>query len=82
MSRVAVRRCRVIFPVPRTKALARRAPWIGEWVAEVVGFPRLAHDDRADAAAMALRRVRGRVEPYRAVLAPRRVVDGDEPGVR
>ena len=57
------------------------APWVTAWVAEVVGFPQRAHDDRADAAAMALQRLRGGVEPYRAVLAPRRAVDGDEPGV-
>jgi hypothetical protein len=41
------------------------APWLTEWVAEVAGFPHLAHDDRADALAMALQRLRGTVEPYR-----------------
>jgi predicted phage terminase large subunit-like protein len=37
-----------------------RAPWVREWVTELIGFPHLAHDDRCDAAAMALLRLKQR----------------------
>ena len=47
---------------------AERAPWVKEWVAELVGFPQLPHDDRCDAASMALQRLKAYVEPYRAMV--------------
>jgi phage terminase large subunit-like protein len=47
-----------------------RAPWVTGWVAELVGFPHLRHDDRCDAAAMALQRLKRTVEPARAELPP------------
>jgi predicted phage terminase large subunit-like protein len=51
---------------------AREAPWIGEWVEELAGFPHVKHDDRCDAAVMALQRLRGRRELAHAVLVPAR----------
>ncbi|HET7767915.1 MAG TPA: phage terminase large subunit, partial [Chloroflexota bacterium] len=36
-----------------------KAGWVREWMQEMVGFPELRHDDRCDAAAMALQRLRG-----------------------
>jgi len=45
-----------------------RAPWVKEWVSELVGFPQLPHDDRCDAASMALQRLKVYVEPYRAMV--------------
>jgi predicted phage terminase large subunit-like protein len=56
---------KVWVPSPRV------APWVSEWMAELVGFPHMQHDDRCDAAAMALQRLKGRLEPARAMLAPR-----------
>jgi len=52
---------------------AARAPWVRGWLGEMVGFPQLGHDDRCDAASMALQRLRSYVEPYCAVVVPRRV---------
>ena len=47
--------------------------WVRWWLQEVVGFPEVAEKDRVDAMSMALQRLRGYVEPYRAILLPRRV---------
>ena len=50
-----------------------RAVWVREWVSELVGFPQLRHDDRVDACAMALQRLRGYTEyvpPLTFVLEP------------
>jgi predicted phage terminase large subunit-like protein len=47
--------------------------WVREWVSELIGFPQLKHDDRVDACVMALSRLRGYAEPYRAVVAPPRI---------
>jgi predicted phage terminase large subunit-like protein len=58
-----------------------RAPWVRAYLAELVGFPELRHDDRCDATAMALQILRTAVEPYHVALPPRRVVYGDEPGM-
>jgi predicted phage terminase large subunit-like protein len=33
------------------------APWIGEWLEEISGFPLAAHDDRVDAMTQALHRL-------------------------
>ena len=38
-------------------------PWVREFVQEVIGFPNLAHDDRHDAATMALYRLSRHTEP-------------------
>lgn len=58
---------KVWLPSPRV------APWITAWVQELVGFPDLPHDDRCDAAAMALHVLQHSVEAARAILAPRPV---------
>ena len=50
-----------------------RAPWVREWVSELVGFPQMRHDDRVDAMSMALQRLRSYVEPYRAIVLPREI---------
>lgn len=56
---------KVWLPSPRI------APWVPAYVAELVGFPDLPHDDRCDATSMALEILRGSVEAARAVLRPR-----------
>ena len=53
-----------------------RAPWVREWVSELVGFPQMKHDDRVDGCAMALQRLRGYVEGY-CVVARTAGVDLD-----
>ena len=40
--------------------------WVKAWLQELVGFPQLAHDDRVDACAMALQRLRS----YREFIPP------------
>jgi predicted phage terminase large subunit-like protein len=47
-----------------------RAPWVRAWLDELVGFPQLPHDDRVDAACMALARLREYVEPAHVALPP------------
>ncbi len=47
-----------------------RAPWIGGYVGELVGFPDLPHDDRCDATAMALQVLRTSAPAARAILRP------------
>ena len=49
------------------------ALWVREWVQELVGFPNMRHDDRVDAASMALQRLRSYVEAYRAVSVGKRI---------
>jgi predicted phage terminase large subunit-like protein len=49
-----------------------RAPWVRAWLDELVGFPDLPHDDRCDAACMALARLREYVAPAHVVLPPRK----------
>ncbi len=56
---------KVWLPSPRI------APWIGEWIAERVGYPQVAHDDRCEAAVMALQRLKGWLEPAHVMLPPR-----------
>lgn len=48
----------------------RYAPWVRHWLDELVGFPELAHDDRVDAATMALEVLSRSPEPARVVLPP------------
>ena len=42
-------------------------------MSELVGFPQLRHDDRVDACAMALQRLRGYVEAYCVAVAGVRI---------
>lgn len=48
----------------------KRASWVTAYLGELVGFPDLPHDDRCDAASMALQVLRVSVEAARAVLRP------------
>jgi len=51
-----------------------RAPWIAAWIDELAGFPLLPHDDRCDAACIAVSRLRERHEhPFVAI--PRQKAD-------
>ena len=53
-----------------------KAGWVREWLQEMVGFPELRHDDRCDAAAMALQRLRSWREfipPLSFVVPPARL---------
>ena len=47
-----------------------KSPWVRGWMQELVGFPQLPHDDRVDAASMALQRLRSYVEPCHVMLPP------------
>ena len=46
---------------------------MGRWLHEVAGFPEAAEEERVDAMSMVLQRLRSYVEPYRAILLPRKV---------
>ena len=72
-----VARCESVTPLAEGGKVwvpsAERAPWVKEWVSELIGFPQLKHDDRVDACAMALQRLRSYVEPYCAVVPGRKI---------
>jgi predicted phage terminase large subunit-like protein len=58
---------RVFLPPPG------RAPWVKEVIQELIGFPSLPHDDRHDAATMALQRLSRHTPPAHAYTPSERI---------
>lgn len=52
--------------------LPKDAPWLAEWVAELVGFPNAAHDDCVDVTAYAAHLVNQQLMPAKRLKEPER----------